>query len=134
MDCIFCKIIKGDVPCDKVYEDKDVIAFLDIAPIIKGHTLVILKNHHETILDVPEEELCNLIAAGKKVCQAVYKATKSDGFNFSMNNYEASGQAVPHAHFHIIPRFENDGLSHWPHGKYDEGEPKDFVDKIKKEL
>jgi len=73
-DCIFCKIVKGEIPCSKVYEDENVLAFLDIAPVHKGHTLVIPKKHFETILDIPEQELKGLILAVKKVVIAVEKA------------------------------------------------------------
>lgn len=113
-DCIFCKIIKGENPANKVYEDKEFLAFLDIKPISKGHTLVIPKVHCKNILDFPKAEETDLIEFIKKVSTAIVKATNADGFNLGMNNGGAAGQVVHHAHFHIIPRFNNDGLHNWP--------------------
>ena len=129
-DCIFCKIVKGEIPCSKVYEDENIFAFLDIAPVHKGHTLVIPKKHFETILDVPEQELKELILAVKKVAIAVEKGVDADGFVVTMSNKKAAGQVVPHAHFHIIPRFEDDGLKHWPKIEYKEGELEEYKNKI----
>lgn len=129
-DCIFCKIVKGEIPCSKVYEDENIFAFLDIAPVHKGHTLVIPKKHFETILDIPEQELKELILAVKKVAIAVEKGVDADGFVVTMSNKKAAGQVVPHAHFHIIPRFEDDGLKHWPKIEYKEGELEEYKNKI----
>jgi len=129
-DCIFCKIVKGEIPSSKVYEDEHVLAFLDIAHIQKGHTLVIPKNHFEILTDIPEEELNFLISATKKVAKAVEKGSEADGFIVSMNNRQVAGQEVPHAHFHIIPRYKDDGLKHWPKIEYEEGEMDKYKDKI----
>ena len=129
-DCIFCKIIAGEIPCSKIYEDENVLAFLDIGPVNKGHALVIPKEHHETITDLPDELLCELSVAVKKVSDAVMKGTGCDGVNVLMSNKKAAGQLVPHAHLHIIPRFEDDGLKHWPQGKYEDGEADKFKEKI----
>ncbi|MBR9691863.1 HIT family protein [Candidatus Woesearchaeota archaeon] len=129
-DCIFCKIIKGEIPCAKVYEDENVFAFLDIAPVSKGHTLVIPKEHGENLLDISDKALADTAKAAKKIAKAIVKATKADGFNFSQNNGTAAGQGVMHFHFHIIPRFKEDRLKPWPHGKYEQGEDKDIAEKI----
>ncbi len=129
-DCIFCKIASGDIPCAKVYEDDKVIAFLDIAPMKKGHTLVVPKEHHKGLIDMPDNILAETIKAVKKVAKAVVKATNADGFNIEQNNGSVAGQGVMHFHFHIIPRHENDGLNHWPQGKYEEGE----IDKVAKDM
>jgi len=129
-DCIFCKIVRGEIPSSKVYEDENIFAFLDIAPVHKGHTLVIPKEHFETILDIPEEELKELILAVKKIAIAVEKSVGADGFVITMSNKKAAGQVVPHAHFHIIPRFEDDGLKHWPKIEYKEGELEEYKNKI----
>lgn len=134
MDCIFCKIIKGEIPCKKVYEDDKTFAFLDISPIHKGHTLVIPKEHHENILDMPEETLAELAKTVKKVSKAVKQATDADGFNVTQNNGAAAGQAVFHFHMHIIPRFENDGLKTWPHKDVPEEEMKQMQQAIKDSL
>ena len=133
-DCIFCKIIKGEIPCTKVYEDDNVLAFLDIGPVNKGHTLVIPKEHHETLLDMPDELLAEVAKATKNVSKAVKEAMEINGFNVLQSNYKVSGQLVPHYHIHIIPRLETDGLKHWPQGKYEEGEAEQVAEKIKKAL
>tara|TARA_Y100000310_G_scaffold339531_1_gene432483 strand:+ start:3146 stop:3556 length:411 start_codon:yes stop_codon:yes gene_type:complete len=109
-ECVFCKIGKGEITPKKIYEDQNIIAFLDIFPAAKGHSLVIPKKHYATLLDIPEMELKELIQIVQKVGAAVMKATQADGFNVLQNNKEAAGQAVPHLHFHIIPRFKDDGL------------------------
>jgi histidine triad (HIT) family protein len=128
--CIFCKIIKGEIPSSKVYEDEKVFAFLDIGPVNKGHTLVIPKEHHETIVDVPDDLLKDVIVVVKKLSKTVKNGVGADGFSVLTNNYEAAGQVVPHAHFHIIPRLNSDGLMHWPQNKYSEGEMDSVKEKI----
>jgi histidine triad (HIT) family protein len=125
VDCIFCKIVKGEVPCCKIYEDKDVLVFLDIFPVHKGHTLVIPKTHYALITDVPEKEFTKLMAALHKVTAAVVKATRAEGFNIINNNSKAGHQEVPHVHFHVIPRYSDDPRLYskdWPMKKYDDGE------------
>ena len=133
-DCIFCTIIKGEIPSEKVYEDEKTMAFLDIGPVNKGHTLVIPKEHHETLLDTPKELLKEVIVIVKKVSTAVKKGVSADGINIGVSNYKAAGQVVPHVHFHVIPRFEGDGFHHWPQGKYSQGEMESYKDKIVKFL
>lgn len=109
-DCVFCKIIEGKIPSKKIYEDESAIAFLDINPASKGHSLIITKKHHGTLLDTPETELRELMIAIQKVGAAVMKATKADGFNVVQNNGEAAGQVIHHIHFHVVPRFKGDSL------------------------
>ena len=126
MECPFCKIAAGEIPAAKVYEDDDVMAFLDLAPVNKGHTLVIPKEHHETLCDTPDELLGKLISTTKLMAQAVQDATNCGGINIWQNNHRVAGQAVPHIHFHVIPRFEGDGLSFWPQGRYEEGKKEEI--------
>lgn len=128
--CIFCKIINGELPSSKVYENENVFAFLDIGPVNKGHTLVIPKKHFETIFDVPDDILKEVILVVKKITGAVKKSVNANGISIAMSNYKAAGQLVPHAHFHIMPRFAGDGLKLWPQGKYEEGEMDSFKQKI----
>jgi histidine triad (HIT) family protein len=128
--CIFCKIIKREIPGSIVLEDDHVLAFLDVMPVNRGHCLVIPKGHYETLQDVPDSELPWLIRGVKKAAKAVKKAVSADGYNVQMNNFEAAGQVVPHAHFHIVPRFSGDGLKLWPGGKYREGEMQELSKKI----
>jgi histidine triad (HIT) family protein len=130
-DCIFCKIIKGSIPCEKVYEDKDTVAFLTIGPVNKGHTLVVPKKHVKNLLDMDEKTINCLFLAVKKLVKPVKLAFNADGVNMSMNNEPASGQVVMHAHVHLIPRFHNDGLSTWPHKTYADGEMKGYGEKIR---
>ena len=118
-DCIFCKIIQGEIPCCKIYENSQILAFLDIAPVKHGHALLIPKQHYATIFDVPAELGQELIAAMQVVGNAVMKGVGAEGLNIGMNNYAAAGQLVHHAHFHLIPRFSNDGLTLWPQTPYD---------------
>ena len=118
--CIFCSIIAGAIPCARVYENDRVLAFLDINPIAEGHTLVVLKNHYPTLLDVPADEGEALLRALRAVAGGVLKATQAGGFNCVQNNFRCAGQVVFHAHWHIIPRYDKDGLPDWPGRPYDD--------------
>jgi len=130
-DCIFCKIVKGELPSYKVYEDEKTLTFLDINPVHKGHVLIVPKKHSETILDTDEEILKELIVVTKKISKAVYEGLKCDGFNISMNQFKHGGQVVPHLHIHVIPRFKEDGLGAWPPKEYEsEEEKKEIQEKI----
>ncbi|KZN25064.1 HIT family hydrolase [Haladaptatus sp. R4] len=108
-DCIFCQIVAGDIPSKTVYEDDSVLAFLDVNPLAPGHTLVITKDHYETLSDLPEDTATDLFSALHELTPAVETAVDADASNVAFNNGEASGQEVPHIHGHIIPRFEDDG-------------------------
>jgi histidine triad (HIT) family protein len=110
-DCIFCKIINGEIPSAKVYEDEDVFAFLDISQVTKGHTLVIPKAHHANVYELPEDVAGKLFAVIPKITNAVKKAYNPIGLNLLNNNGEAAGQTVFHYHLHIIPRYgKGDGF------------------------
>lgn len=113
--CIFCRIVKGELPSTRIYEDDKLFAFLDINPISLGHTLLIPKGHYETLLDVPDDIAAFFLPAVKRIGSALMVATKSAGFNCLQNNFAAAGQIVFHSHIHIIPRMEGDGLKQWPH-------------------
>jgi histidine triad (HIT) family protein len=119
-DCIFCKIVAGELPSARVYEDDHTLAFLDIAPVVKGHTLVIPRTHHDRITDAPDEVLAHVVAAVSRVARALVASLGADGFNVTQANGEIAGQVVPHLHFHVIPRFARDGrVRHWKQGSYD---------------
>ena len=134
-DCIFCKIAKGEIPCAKVYEDDMVLSFLDINPINPGHTLVLPKSHYRTLFEVDPETLEACILASQKISEAVYKGVKAAGLNFLQNNFRAAGQLIEHVHFHLIPRFENDGfLTSWPGKEYPSGEMETTLKRILAEL
>ena len=107
-DCIFCQIVAGDIPSKTVYEDDTVLAFLDVNPLAPGHTLVISKDHYETLGDLPEEAATDLFSVLYDLTPAVEAAVDADASNVAFNNGEASGQEVPHVHGHIIPRFDGD--------------------------
>jgi histidine triad (HIT) family protein len=134
-DCIFCKIVNKEIPSTKVYEDEKILSFMDINPNNKGHCLVITKKHYETLNDIPENELKELILIVQKVSKAVVNATSCHGFNVVMNNKKASGQLVPHVHFHVIPRFDNDNvMGKWKTTKYNEHELEEYGNAIKKKI
>lgn len=111
-DCIFCKIINGEIPCFKIYEDENFIAFLDRFPCAIGHTLVLPKNHIEDIFsdDLTEEIVGNLFAVTAVIAARIKEVLAPSGINILQNNGEAAGQTVMHMHVHIIPRYENDKI------------------------
>jgi histidine triad (HIT) family protein len=123
--CIFCKIAEGKIPCSKVYEDKENIAFLDIGPVNKGHILVIPKKHYRWVWDIPAAESSKMMPILQKLAKAVQNATKCDLVVMTV-----VGDAVEHAHIHLIPKFNNDALKFWPQGKYGEGEMEQYRGKI----
>ena len=104
-DCVFCAIAAGEIPSFKVYEDDLVLAYLDINPCSKGHTLVIPKAHTTGLLDTSDEMLAALLARVKKVAARLREVLSCDGFNILQNNGAAAGQSVFHIHFHIVPRY-----------------------------
>ena len=104
-DCIFCAIAAGEIPCFKIYEDADFLAYLDINPFSEGHALVIPKTHVTGLLDASDDLLAALVACVKKVAAHLKTALPCDGFNILQNNGAAAGQTVPHLHFHIVPRY-----------------------------
>ena len=119
-NCIFCKIVAGQIPCHKLYEDADVLAFLDIAPLSQGHCLIVPKAHYETMDQAPDGLITACSALAPRLSRAVLKATGARAWNFLQNNGQIAGQAVAHIHFHIIPRAPGDGLGfRWPAGKLD---------------
>ena len=135
-DCIFCKIIANEIPATRIIETDSVLAFLDIGPIIKGHTLVIPKSHHDPLTDVPSPLLSEMMDVAKSVMQAQLDGLKADGVNIIQNNGVAAGQAVMHVHFHVIPRFTEDG-HHWNWNAGSYGSPQEateFADRIKDAL
>ena len=110
-NCIFCKIIEGDIPSVKIYEDDHVYAFMDIMPLTKGHTLLIPKSHKENVYDLSPEEASNLFSVAPKIAQAIKETFEPVGMNLLNNNGAKAGQSVFHFHLHFIPRYgETDGL------------------------
>lgn len=130
-DCIFCKIVAGEIPATKVYETDKVLAFLDVAPTYPGHTLIIPKTHAKNIEEVSEDDLTEVIKVVKIIGKAIKDGLGIIGYNTLSNNDPIAGQSVAHLHIHIIPRIENDGLSQWPQGEYKEGQAEEVAKKIK---
>ena len=108
MECIFCNIRDRKAEAEIVFEDENILAFLDIQPVNYGHKLVITKKHYDNFLTVPKDELDQLIHAVQFIAGAVKRSMNADGFNVISNNGDPAGQSVYHFHFHIIPRFNND--------------------------
>ena len=134
-NCIFCKIVAGEIPATKIYEDEVALAFLDIGPISDGHTLVIPKQHCDKLHDCPAELLGQVSGCLGRVARAVVAATDADGYNVLCNNGRAAGQLVDHMHFHIIPRHSGDGVfNRWPSSKYAEGRAEALATSIRKNL
>ncbi len=132
-ECIFCKIIEGQIPCFKIYEDEKVLAFADINPITKGHTLIIPKIHAENIWEIPEEYLIAICGAAKKLAQAVKKALNPVGVAFLQLNGKGAGQVVMHYHMHLIPRGSDEPelpVSKWELKPGDKDEIKRIAEQI----
>jgi histidine triad (HIT) family protein len=134
-NCVFCKVVAGEIPAAKIYEDEAVLAFLDIGPISDGHTLVIPKQHCNRVHECGPETLEQVAARLGKVARAVMAALKCDGYNVLSNNGSAAGQVVEHLHFHIIPRNDGDGVfDRWPAYKYPQGRIEELAEKIRGNL
>nr|WP_310255555.1 HIT family protein [Fictibacillus barbaricus] len=104
-NCIFCKIVAGDIPAYKVYEDENVLAFLDISQVTKGHTLIVPKDHAKDIYELPEETAAKLFSVVPKIASGIKQTFNPIGLNLLNNNGEAAGQSVFHYHMHFIPRY-----------------------------
>lgn len=131
-DCIFCKIIKGEIPCQKVYENDKVLAFLDISPVNPGHTLVIPKDHTENLLTLSQEQIRDIFLTAQKVAKRIEEVLKPDGINLGMNNKAGAGQIVFHAHVHVMPRFNSDSLKLWGQNyTYKNGEMAELGERLK---
>ena len=111
-DCIFCGIVAGEIPSTRIFEDEHTLAFLDIGPLVKGHALVIPKTHCDPLTATPPELLAACMLTVQRVARAQTEALGADGINVHQANGAAAGQVVPHLHFHVVPRFRQDG-HHW---------------------
>lgn len=106
-DCVFCKIVSGEIPSRKIYEDEDVIAIMDLSPTSKGHSLIIPKEHCTNIYDIEEETAAKVMKVAKKLALKMTTALNCDGFNLLQNNGETAGQTMFHFHMHLIPRYKD---------------------------
>ncbi|KAF7198070.1 Hit family protein 1 [Pseudocercospora fuligena] len=131
-NCIFCKIIKGDIPSMKLFESEKTLAFLDIGPLSQGHALVIPKYHGAKLLDIPDEDLSEVLPVAKKIAKAV----GSENYNILQNNGRLAHQEVDHVHFHVIPKpNEQEGLQiGWPTQKGDMEKLKKLLEDIKSKM
>jgi len=111
-DCIFCKIANKEITSKIVFENDFILAFLDISPISKGHTIIIPKNHFLNLEDIPDYELCEVYKVVKQLALRIHKNLKIDGYNILQNNFAAAGQVIKHFHIHIIPRNSDDKKFH----------------------
>ncbi|MGI6608593.1 MAG: HIT family protein [Erysipelotrichaceae bacterium] len=127
--CIFCSIVKGELPTNLVYEDDIVMAILDLSQATRGHTLVIPKKHFVNIYDVDEETVKHMIAVCKKMAILLTDKLYADGCNIVSNNNEVAGQAVRHIHFHVIPRYAND--DYYIRGQSHDYDLKEILSEIK---
>ncbi len=129
--CIFCKIISGEIPSHKIFEDEKTLAFLDIKPVHPGHVLVIPKKHFQNLEEINPEDLTALIQTVKRIGGLLKDNLQVEGYNVITNNDAVAGQIVPHLHFHIIPRVAGDGLPLWSGRDYQSGEADQILEKLK---
>lgn len=108
-DCVFCQIVNGNIDAKKVYENEHAFAFLDANPLVDGHTVVVPKSHVKRFSDLDSEIASGIFDAVQHVHEAILTALDADGTNIGLNDGEAAGQAVPHTHIHVIPRYAGDG-------------------------
>jgi len=134
-NCVFCKIIEGKLPCSKIYEDEDFLAFMDIQPVNKGHILVIPKVHKELMAELDDDLVKKLMIIGNNINKAIRKSNiKPEGVNFFLADGEAAGQEVFHVHLHLIPRFTKDGFGFtFPEGYTDKPE-RNELDEVAKDI
>lgn len=135
IDCIFCKIIAGQIPATKVLEDAACLAFLDVSPLADGHVLLIPKAHAQTLDELSADQAGAMLRNLPILVKAVQTATGCEGVNVLQNNGRAAHQFVPHVHFHIIPRNSGDAFHfNWPAGKYPAGKAEELAAAIRKAL
>ena len=117
--CLFCKIVRQEIPAAVILETDGVLAFLDINPVNKGHVLLVPKAHHADITELSDEAAAHAGSLLPRICRAVIKATGAEGLNVIVNNGRAAGQTVDHGHWHVIPRWHDDPVDWpWPHHEY----------------
>ncbi len=135
-DCVFCKIVAGKLPAVRVYEDADTIAFMDIGPVTRGHTLVVPKLHCDPITAAPADVLQKTILVVQKIARAQVKGLGAAAINVTQANGALAGQVIPHVHFHVIPRLEGDPQArNWVPDKYNSpDEMNQVADRIRRAL
>ncbi len=135
MDCVFCKIVNGEIPSERVVETEKVLAFLDLYPVNKGHVLVIPRQHYFRLDEIDATTLHQMVEVAQKVAAAQVYGLSAEGYNLVMNNGEVAGQEILHAHMHVIPRFSNDQMRFgWRHLEYAKGELQDYGKRLREFL
>ena len=129
--CIFCSIVKGDIPNYTIYEDEKVLAFLDVNPTSVGHTLVIPKKHYESFIECEKEDLDHVFEVAQQIAKKMEESLGCDGINVLSNVREAAGQSVHHFHVHLIPRYTNNDSVSIQFNAIDSVDFKEIIDKIK---
>ena len=134
-DCIFCKILSGQVPCCKILEDDGALAFMDIGPLAEGHLLLIPKSHYVTLDEMPADEAAAMLRHLPSLTKTLLQVTCCKGVNVLQNNGRVAHQLVPHVHFHIIPRNPGDEFHfNWPSGCYPKGRMEELAEAMRKQL
>ena len=130
-DCVFCSIIAGDTPAELVLESDDLVAFLDTRPVFKGHTLLVPREHVETLPDLPAGARDGFLAAAQELATAMKDGLGAEGSFVAVNN--TVSQSVPHLHLHVVPRTKGDGLRgfFWPRTKYADGEAEEYAERLR---
>lgn len=132
-DCVFCKIISGEKQGYKIYEDSSTIAILDIAPVNRGHALVMPKKHAENLSELSEEEVKNLFTSVQKVASSMKENLGAEGINYFINEGKVAGQIIFHVHCHVLPRYSDDGINfHTPRKKMSEEEMRKIAERLRR--
>lgn len=133
-DCVFCRIVAGDLPGHTVLETDDLVAFLDARPVFKGHVLLVPRTHVETLPDLPAELRDGFLAAAQRLATAAKEGLGAQGSFVAVNN--TVSQSVPHLHLHVVPRTKGDGLRgfFWPRTKYADGEAESYAARLRAAL
>lgn len=132
MTTVFTKIIRGEIPSAKVYEDELVFAFMDAGQVNPGHVLVVTKIPYETLMDADEDSAAAMMRAANRIAKAIQKAFQPDGITVLQSNKAAGWQTVPHLHLHVLPRYENDGVElTWPRKEPGMDKLREYAAKIK---
>ena len=134
-DCIFCKIVAGEIPCQKLLEDEAALSFLDIGPLAEGHALLIPTEHFVTLDEMPADTAAAVLGHLPALTSAVREAVGAEGVNILQNNGKVAHQEVPHVHFHVIPRRTGDAFHfNWPAGQYPEGRIEPLAEAVRSKL
>jgi histidine triad (HIT) family protein len=134
-NCIFCKIIAGEIPSAAMYEDQDFKVILDIFPAAKGHAIIIPKKHCANLYELDDDTASKALLVARKIAKAMMAELNCDGINLLQNNGEAAGQSVFHFHIHLIPRYKNDTVKmSWTQGSYGEGQAAALAEAIAKRI